>query len=283
MELAAIVAGVLLVVGGLVVLAGSSLHAWVARHQGLVVKAARVAGDLLRRLAGPHRRRHKERSLGPGGNALALMLVPGLAAVALPAVALGGLVDNVTGGDGVAGVDQPVARFVAGHRTSGLTFVMRAVSVAGGPFGMAGGALAAGLLLGIVWRSWAPAAVLCTTAAGAIGLTIVFKAALAQPRPPWAQAVGAADGYGFPSGHAAAAAAVCGAAAWLCSVRMRSWRARTGIWAAAAMLAVLVGVSRVYLGVHWATDVLGGWICGLLWLAVVVSAWAAFAQFPHPR
>jgi membrane-associated phospholipid phosphatase len=64
---------------------------------------------------------------------------------------------------------------------------------------------------------------------------------------------------------------------------MRSWRARTGIWAAAAMLAVLVGVSRVYLGVHWATDVLGGWICGLLWLAVVVSAWAAFAQFPHPR
>jgi len=69
----------------------------------------------------------------------------------------------------------------------------------------------------------------------------------------------------------------------LCSVRMRSWRARTGIWAAAAMLAVLVGVSRVYLGVHWATDVLGGWICGLLWLAVVVSAWAAFAQFPHPR
>ena len=98
-----------------------------------------------------------------------------------------------------------------------------------------------------------------------------------------AQAVAAADGFGFPSGHAAAAAAVCGAAAWLCSIRMRSWRARTGVWAAAAVLAALVGISRVYLGVHWATDVIGGWIFGLLWLAVVVSAWAAFAQFQRQR
>jgi len=209
--------------------------------------------------------------------------VPGAIAQSAAATALGALVDNVTNGDGVAVVDHPLARFVAGHRTSELTFVMRAASAAGGPFGMVVLTLATGLLLGIVWRSWAPAAVLGTTAAGTIGLTIVFKAALAQPRPPLAQAVAAADGYGFPSGHAAAAAAVCGAAAWLCNARMRSWRARTGIWAAAAVLTALVGISRVYLGVHWATDVIGGWIFGLLWLAVVVSAWAAFAQFQRQR
>jgi undecaprenyl-diphosphatase len=120
------------------------------------------------------------------------------------------------------------------------------------------------------------------TAAGVIGLTLVFKAALGRARPPLAQAVAAADGFGFPSGHAAAAAAVCGAAAWLCSIRMRSWRARTGVWAAAAVLAALVGISRVYLGVHWATDVIGGWVFGILWLAVVVSGWVGSTGLPRP-
>jgi undecaprenyl-diphosphatase len=281
-DLAGIIAGVLLVVGGLVVLTGTGLHAWAAAHQDLAGKAARAASDLPGRLAGRHRSRRAPRP-GAGGKALMLTVVLGLAAVALAAVALGALVDNVTDGDGVAVVDHPVARFVAGHRTPELTLLMSAVSAAAGPFAVAACALAAGLLLGIAWRSWAPPAVLGTAAAGAIGLTVVFKAALAQPRPPLAQAVAAADGYGFPSGHAAAAAAVCGAAAWLCSVRMRSWRARTGTWAAAAMLAALVGMSRVYLGVHWTTDVIGGWIFGLLWLAVVISAWTASARLPRSR
>jgi membrane-associated phospholipid phosphatase len=274
-ELAGMVAGVLLV------LAGTGLHAWVAGHQDRAEKAPRTAGEPPDRLAGRHRGRQEPRP-GTGGHALALTLIAGLAAIALAAVVFGTLVDNVTDGDGVAVVDHPVARFAAGHRTPELTTAMKTASAAAGPAGMAVCALAAGLLISIVWRSWAPAAVLGSTVAGAIGLTIVFKAALAQPRPPLAQAVAAADGYGFPSGHAAAAVAVCGAVAWLCSIQMRSWRARTGIWAVAAMLAALAGISRVYLGVHWATDVIGGWIFGVLWLAIVVSAWAAFTRRPHP-
>jgi membrane-associated phospholipid phosphatase len=120
--------------------------------------------------------------------------------------------------------------------------------------------------------------VLAVTAGGAIALTLVFKAALGRARPPLAQAVAAADGYGFPSGHAAVAAAVCGAVAWLCSMQLLSWRARMATWAVAGMLASLVGVSRVYLGVHWTTDVVGGWIFGTLWLAVVITCWAALGR-----
>src|SRR5262245_36290918 len=155
------------------------------------------------------------RASGAAGSVLALTLVLGLAAVALTGVALGALVDNVTDGDGIAVLDHLVARFVAAHRTPLLTSVMKAVSTAAGPAALTACALAAGLLLGAVWRSWTPALVLAATAAGAIGLTIVFKETLARPRPPLAHAVAAADGYGFPSGHAAAAAAVCGAFAWL--------------------------------------------------------------------
>jgi undecaprenyl-diphosphatase len=201
-----------------------------------------------------------------------------LAAIALAAVGLGTLVDNVTDGDGIAVLDHPVARFVTAHRAPALTPAMKAISAAASPAGMTVCALIVGVLLSIVWRSWTPVMALAATAAGAIGLTIVLKEALARPRPPLVHAVATAGGYGFPSAHAAAAAAVCGAAAWLCSVRLRSWRARVAIWAVAAMLAALVGISRVYLGVHWATDVIGGWIFGILWLAVVVSAWAGIGR-----
>ena len=139
---------------------------------------------------------------GPAEGALVLSLILGLAAVALAAAGVGKLVDDVTDGDGVAVLDHPVARFVAAHRAPPLTSVMEPVRSAGGPAGMAVIALAVGLLLAIAWRSWAPVLVLAVSCAGVTGLTIVFKAALGRSRPPLAQAVAAADGFGFPSGHA---------------------------------------------------------------------------------
>lgn len=283
-ELAAIIAGLLITVGGLVVLAGIGLHAWVNGHKDRLTVAAWPPGAWAGRLGLRWQARMADGAHTPparglaSGSALALTLVLGLAAIALAAAGLGTLVDNVTDGDGIAVLDHPVAQFVTAHQTPALTSAMKAVSAAAGPAGMTVCALILGLLLGVAWRSWTPVLTLAATAAGAIGLTIVFKAALGRPRPPLIHAVAAADGYGFPSAHAAAAAAVCGAAAWLCSGWLRSSRARIAIWAAAAMLAALVGISRVYLGVHWATDVIGGWIFGILWLAVVVSAWAGLAR-----
>jgi len=277
MELTGIAAGLLIAIGVLVAGAGAVVHHWAAGHQDLL----RAAGSRLGlRLGAPHRAAGQEgRPPGSGREfaqgVLALLLITGLAVVMLAAVGLGKLVDDVTDGDGVAVVDHPVARFVAVHRVPALTLFMAAVSTVGGPAGMVVLAVVAGVLFSVAWRSWAPVVIVAVTAAGVIGLTVVFKAALGLPRPPLGQAVAAADGYGFPSGHAAAAAAVCAVVAWLCTLRLASWRARTAVWAMAAMLAVLVGISRVYLGVHWTTDVLGGWIFGILWAAVVMTGWSA--------
>jgi undecaprenyl-diphosphatase len=285
MELAVIIAALLVATGAVVVLTGLAIRA----SARLRPRLARCICNLAERLedllgqAFAYPRGQGPSGLDPAARTLVLRLLLGLAAVALAAVGLGKLVDDVTGGDGVALLDHPVAVFVTGHRAPAMTSVMKAVSLAGGPTGMTILALAAGLVLAVTSRSWMPVAVLAVTAAGVVGLTVLFKDALGRARPPLAQAVAAADGYGFPSGHAAAAAAVCGAVAWLCTLRLRSWRTRLSMCVAAAMVAALVGISRVYLGVHWTSDVLGGWAAGTLWAAVVVSAWAAYSRLSTPR
>jgi membrane-associated phospholipid phosphatase len=280
MELTAIVIALLILVGAGVVAAGTTIRAWTGRHGDTVRSALSRVSELSSLRAPGARTPSGGRMLR--GNALAVTLVLGLAVVTLAGTAFGALIDNVTDGDGVVVVDHPVAAFVAARRAAALTSVMRAASTAGGPTGMIVLAVIGGLLLAATSRSWSPIAVLAVTSGGAIALTLAFKAALGRARPPLGQAIAAADGYGFPSGHAAVAAAVCGAVAWLCSRQVPSWRARLAIWAVAAMLATLVGVSRVYLGVHWTTDVVGGWAFGALWLAVVITCYTAFGRSRTP-
>ena len=151
--------------------------------------------------------------------------------------------------------------------------VMRAASSAGDPLILAAVTMVAGVLLGVLRRSPGPVLL-----AGSGGFTIMLKEALGRPWPPLNGALAAAEGHAFPSAHAAVAAAVFGVLAYLYAARFRSWSARVAVWAGAGMLTMLVGISRVYLGVHWTTDVIGGWAFGTAWLAVVVTGWTIFTS-----
>src|SRR5206468_4830028 len=101
---------------------------------------------------------------------------------------------------------------------------------------------------------------------GSVALYDTVKVLVARPRPPVGQMVGSFSGYAFPSGHAAQAVAVYGMLAALFAVSTTSWPIKVAAWAAAVALWALVGFSRLYLGVHWLTDVLGGFALGGLWL-----------------
>lgn len=227
MLMLAIVAGLLLAVGGCVVLAALIVRLAAGHRADLHASGER----LVTRLAG---RRFADRGRGlralgwkrlnPAG-AFALSLALGLVIIALAAALLGTLAEDVTHGDGVAVLDHPVARFVTAHRSGALTSAMEAVSTAGGPATLAVIMLGAGLLLALTGRTWSPLLLLLLLAvsvAGSSGLTAVFKAVLGRARPPLAHAVTAADGYAFPSGHAATAAAALGVLACLCAVRIVS-------------------------------------------------------------
>ncbi|MFD5465929.1 phosphatase PAP2 family protein [Kitasatospora sp. NPDC127059] len=109
-----------------------------------------------------------------------------------------------------------------------------------------------------------------------LGLMHVF----ARPRPPRPSWATDASGFSFPSGHSFTAAACAGLLA-LAVARARPTAAR-GAAAGAALFAVAVGLSRIYLGVHWPLDVLGGWLLAAGWLALGTAATAAAGPAPTP-
>jgi len=122
--------------------------------------------------------------------------------------------------------------------------------------------LGSGLLLSLV-------------ASAGVLVEIRINALIGRARPPIADWAGAAGGPAFPSGHTTAATLFAGACAWALVSRVRAGWPRRAIWAGAAIYAAAVGWSRVWLGVHWPADVVGGWLFGIAWLAgsiAVVSA-----------
>jgi membrane-associated phospholipid phosphatase len=104
----------------------------------------------------------------------------------------------------------------------------------------------------------------------------VIKHLVARPRPMLWPVIVHASGLSFPSGHAVAGAAFYPLMGWDL-LRRRAVLARVG-YAIGAAFAVFVGVGRLYLGVHWPTDVLAGWLLGFLQSGAVI-AWLA----RHPR
>jgi undecaprenyl-diphosphatase len=101
-------------------------------------------------------------------------------------------------------------------------------------------------------------------------LVQLIKLLVARPRP--GAGLVTALGYSFPSGHAAAAAAGWGAIAVVLMELTTRWSTRVVLATAGLLIALLVGVSRVYLGAHEPTDVLGGWALGAAWVAGLTAA-----------
>ncbi|MBF6347777.1 MULTISPECIES: phosphatase PAP2 family protein [Nocardia] len=162
-----------------------------------------------------------------------------------------------------AGADTAIHEWFLEIRDENLTTGAVAVTHAGGSAVMWVLALTAcGWLL---WRGRrADAALVAGVGAAAAVLVPVSKGLIGRARPPLEHRLVAVDSAAFPSGHSTGAVAVTGVLAVLCYLRLRHRLAARCTVTLAAVFVGLVGLSRVYLGVHWATDVLAGWSLGAL-------------------
>jgi undecaprenyl-diphosphatase len=221
------------------------------------------------------------RQLSPSGLAIAVAGV-GIGVALGCALLFARLTQSVLTNGGAVSVDVRVYHWVLDHRTAWVTDVMTFITH------LASGLVVAAISAAVVvvsWirRRWGDAAFMVSATGGAAVLTIVAKHLVGRARPDTANQLVQVTGAAFPSAHAAEAVVCYGALAFLVTLWWRSNRVAVSAWVAAGLLAVAIGWSRVYLGVHWLSDVVAGWALGLSWLAVLISGLATYRALESRR
>ena len=179
-------------------------------------------------------------------------------------------------------VDTEVHEWARAQRSGGATAFFTFFTIVGTPVGL-------GILVIIVtavlivrgryrWASY----LVVTTVIGSV-LVVQLKVLFARDRPDLAAALRAADGYSFPSGHAMGSTVVLLALSYLILRAQKPWRVRAAGLALAVATIVAISVSRVYLGVHWISDIAAGITAGALWITVATVAYETFRRIRMVR
>lgn len=197
------------------------------------------------------------------GAGLLCLLVTGVAAT----------YDAVKEGDGLSLVDQPILTWMIAHRTGGLDTVVTAFTNIGGPTLLPIIATIVTVLLAWRWHSWTPIAFMIVATAGSLAMTAAGKDLAARARPPQSSAVPPFEtSPSFPSGHTLNSTVIAIVLSYLVILHLHRRRSKIAVIIGLGIYAILMGLSRVFLGHHWFTDVVAGWVAGAAWALVLILA-----------
>ncbi len=196
-----------------------------------------------------------------------------LGALALLAMAwiFGSIAEDVVTRDPIVVLDQRVSNWFQQHGSAAFFQAMSVVTFFGsGLWIFCVAAVGAALL---IWRrAWYRLLILFLVVPGGGLLNLLLKMAFRRERPLWEHPLVVLHSYSFPSGHTMGATLLYGLATVMGSYWVRTWRGRVCIGTVGSFVVLLVGLSRVALGVHYLSDVLAGAAAGLAWLALCVTS-----------
>lgn len=192
-------------------------------------------------------------------------------------VALVGLAALLAGwaqtGTGLARFDQPLLAWMVSVRTPAAEVAVTAFTDLGQTLPMF--AIGLPLTIALYWRYRRLSIWVLMVVAPLVSTSLasLLKSYFAHPRPPLSDAVAPYEtDFSLPSGHTTGSTVVAGMLAYLTVwLARRAW-VRVAAVIAASTWAVAMGISRLYLGHHWLTDVVFGWLLGLSWLTFLVLA-----------
>lgn len=176
----------------------------------------------------------------------------------------GSLTNSVLSHINSARLDPRVLAFVIGHRQPWLTGLAKTLTWLGSGFVLWPVVIGSGLALWWWRREWLPAVLPALSLAGAWAWSMLAKTLVSRPRPPAVDWLGTFHGWSYPSGHAAQALGAWGMLG-LMVMAGRSFGARALLMTGAFLLALVAGLTRLYLAANWMTDVLSGWALAGLW------------------
>jgi undecaprenyl-diphosphatase len=215
-------------------------------------------------------RRFLAARLSPEGE-MGLHVTIGLILLLCAAWAFGAIAEDVVEGDTITVIDVQLAHWFHARATPGFTQIMLFVTHWNG---LVGSSIMAALLALWFWRRRAHYWLIVTLIAvpGGMLLNVALKHAFRRVRPSFDDPLLSLVTYSFPSGHTAAATIFYGLLACYLVRRVHTWGARALVVAGAVAMVALVALSRMYLGVHYLSDVLAAAAEGAAWLAICITA-----------
>ena len=198
---------------------------------------------------------------------LSLSLVLGLTAAVGALLFFAWLTNEVLAGE-TAHFDAVTREFVHQIANPTLTATMRGISFIGSSLFLTTASIA--MFIWFMSRHWRRDAYLFgITILGAAILNTTLKLTFKRPRPVPFFNLLAPESFSFPSGHSLASFCFFGALATILTTRIHNRKIHLIVWSVSAVMVFLIGLSRIYLGVHYTTDVLAGFTAALIWVLTV--------------
>lgn len=198
-------------------------------------------------------------------------VVAGVLFTALLIWGFASIADAVGDNGRIVAADNGLTHWIEGHDTEWGESLFTGVSLLGAQ--VLAGIVVLAAILYARRRDWLRAAALPLALASGAALNALLKHLFHRGRPQFATEFIAHASWSFPSGHAMESMVGYGMLVGVTLHHLHSSRQRRLAISAAGLLIFLIGVSRVYLAVHYLTDVIAGWLAGAAWLFVCVTAY----------